>query len=193
MTSVQRKKFGEILEVQKISIFKPRKDQCDTCVAHKEGNLYEEDYQVHISKKNEAREAKKKAISEDSNYHCVATMDLQSVQLCPKLLVSAQYYKQKLQIHIFTIYINNNKDVVVYIWHEGDGGVTACEFITCIMGFVQKEKAEKGYKKFTIISDGCAYQNKNKALASAFADFAKRECLDIEQIILEKGHTMMEV
>lgn len=147
LPSVQiKKKFGEILEEQKISIFKPRKDQCDTCVAHKEGNLSEEDYQVHISKKNEAREAKKKAISD--------------VQLCPKLLVSAQYYKQKLQIHIFTIYINNNKDVVVYIWHEGDGGVTACEFITCIMDFVQKQKEEKGYKNFTIISDGCADQKK---------------------------------
>lgn len=36
-------------------------------------------------------------------------------------------------------------------------------------------------------------KKKNKALASAFADISKRECLDIEQLILEKGHTMMEV
>ncbi|KAF9413687.1 hypothetical protein HW555_008133 [Spodoptera exigua] len=33
--SVKRKKFQEILKEAKISIFKPRKDQCDICVAHK--------------------------------------------------------------------------------------------------------------------------------------------------------------
>ncbi|KAF9406599.1 hypothetical protein HW555_013085 [Spodoptera exigua] len=37
--SVKRKKFQEILKEAKISIFKPRKDQCDICVAHKQGNI----------------------------------------------------------------------------------------------------------------------------------------------------------
>ncbi|KAL4714224.1 hypothetical protein ACJJTC_009576 [Scirpophaga incertulas] len=149
--AVQRKKFCEILEIQKISIFKPRKDQCDTCVSYKEGNLDEATYQTHILKKTEARDAKQRAISEASSEHCVVTMDLQSVQLCPKLLVSAQYYKQKLQVHIFTIYVNNNKDVIVYIWHEGDGGVTANEFITCILDFIQKRKvvAEQAFQSIS--------------------------------------------
>lgn len=121
LNPVKQKKFCEILEIKKISIFKPRKDQCDTCVAYKEGNLKEEDYQVHITKKNEACEAKKVAISTCSYQHLVVTIDLQSTQLCPKLLVSSQYYKQKLQLHDFTIFKNNTKDVYLYVWHEGDG------------------------------------------------------------------------
>lgn len=80
-------------------------------------------------------------------------MDLQSVQLCPKLLVSCQYYKQKLQLHIFTIYINNTKDVLMFVWYEGDGGVICNEFVTCIVTFVELYDY-KGYKKISLISDG---------------------------------------
>ena len=116
--SVERKTFCEILESQKISIHKPRKDQCDSCIAFKEGNLKEEDYNMHVQKKNDARKAKEDAISSASDSVLVATMDVQSVLLCPKLIVSKQYYSQKLQIHNFTIYVCNTKDVV-YIYMCG--------------------------------------------------------------------------
>nr|CAH7723171.1 unnamed protein product [Callosobruchus chinensis] len=118
-------------------------------------------------------------------------MDVQSVLLCPKLLVSKQYYKQKLQLHNFTIYINNNKDVHCYVWHESDGNVTSNEFTTCLIDFLAKFTDRE---KIVIISDGCCYQNKNKVLVSALADFTITfPNIEIEQIILEKGHTMMEV
>lgn len=60
---------------------------------------------------------------------------MQSV-LAPKLQVSVQYYKQKLQVHNYTLYYNNDKDVHLYVWHEGDGRVTAYEFTTCLMDFI---------------------------------------------------------
>jgi hypothetical protein len=37
--AVQRKAFSEVLHKNKISIFKPRKDQCDMCVSFKEANV----------------------------------------------------------------------------------------------------------------------------------------------------------
>lgn len=41
--------------------------------------------------------------------------------------------------------------------------------------------------------DGCGYQNRNKVLSSALADLSRLKSVDFLQIILEKGHTMMEV
>lgn len=101
-------------------------------------------------------------------------------------------YTQKLQIHNFTLYCSNDKDVHLYVWHEGDGGVTANEFSTCIIEFLRLKLGE-GYKKAVLISDGCCYQNRNKVLSSALLNFSVEKNIEIEQLILEKGHTMMQV
>lgn len=55
---VKRNTFEDVMAEMKISLFTPKKDQCDTCIAYKEGNVSEEDYNVHQTKKSEAREAK---------------------------------------------------------------------------------------------------------------------------------------
>lgn len=187
---VERKKFCELLEQQKITIFKPRKDQCDLCVEFSNGNLSQVQYDLHVLMKDEARAAKQVAISHCSDSTLVVTMDVQGVLLCPKLLVSKQYYKQKLQLHNFTIYISNSKEVHCYVWHEGDGSVTSNEFVSCIMHFI---KSNTKYTKIILISDGCTYQNRNRNLVSALSDYTKSVDIEVEQIYLEKGHTMMEV
>lgn len=186
----RRKLFCSTLKSEKISIYKPRKDQCDTCTAFKENNVTLEEYQVHQEMKEEAYAAKKEALSLCSSEVLVFTVDTQSVLLCPKLLVSEQYYKQKLQIHNYTIYCSNNKDVDLFVWHEGHGDVTANEFTSCILNYL--EIKTEGYKRVLMFSDGCGYQNRNKVLASALNDFAKHKGVEIEQRFLEKGHTMME-
>lgn len=185
-----RKTFMGTLKEENVSIYKPRKDQCDTCVGFKEGNITEEQYSLHTIKKDEARLAKQKAISTCSGKILVATMDVQSILLCPKLLVSQQYYKKKLQIHNFTIYVNNNKDVHCYVWNESDGQQSSNEFASCILDFLENSK---NFEKVILISDGCAYQNKNRILCSALSNFSIKNKIEVEQIILEKGHTMMEV
>ena len=43
-----------------------------------------------------------------------------------------------------------------------------------------------------LISDGCGYQNRNKVLSSALAQLATEKKVAIEQLYLERGHTMME-
>lgn len=117
-------------------------------------------------------------------------MDLQSVLLSPKLLVSQIYYSQKLQVHDFTIYSLNNGDVFLYVWHEGEGAVTANEFVSCIADFIAAMSQK--YREIVLISDGCSYQNRNRILASELSRLAVKHNMIIEQLILEKGHTMME-
>ena len=43
-----------------------------------------------------------------------------------------------------------------------------------------------------IISDGCSYQNRNKVLASSLQDPTLHKNITLEQLILAKGHTIME-
>jgi len=55
-------------------------------------------------------------------------MDMQSVLLAPRQQASALYYKTKLCIHNFTFFDLNTKDGVHYVWHEGEGGLSAMSF-----------------------------------------------------------------
>lgn len=100
----------------------------------------------------------------------VVIMDVQNILLSPKLHV--QYYKQKLQIHNYTLYVNNDKEVHLYVWHEGDGGVTANEFTTCLIDFLNTN-INQNYTKIILISHGCGYQNINKVLSSALLRLTK--------------------
>ena len=117
-------------------------------------------------------------------------MDAQSVLLAPKLLTSAAYYKQKLQVHNFTFYELHNGDVTLYVWHEANGKYGSNEFTSCITDFI-KEHVDR-YNHFILISDGCGYQNRNRILSSALCDMAKKFSIIIESLYLEPGHTMME-
>jgi len=152
--------------------------------------LSQSEYDAHIVKKDEARNAKNTLKASASSEMVVITMDLQSVLLSPCLRASAVYYKQKLQLHNFTIYRLNDAAVDLYVWHEGDGGVGASEFTTCITSYIQE--LPNTVKHVVLVSDGCGYQNRNKSLSSALSDLAKSKQILIEQLILEKGHTMME-
>ena len=42
-----------------VSLFSPKKDQCDTCASHKAGNITEEEFAAHLRRKEEARDKKK--------------------------------------------------------------------------------------------------------------------------------------
>lgn len=187
--AVGRKKFNNVLQSNNIAIHKPRKDQCDTCFGHTQGNISDEEYELHREKKSQAR-AKKKFF-EDNHANgdtLVVSIDLQSVLLCPKTLASCAYYKQKLQLHNFTIYKKNSGHVELYFWHESNGGVTANEFVSCLAHYIA---SRSNYKTIILISDGCNYQNRNKVLASTLSSLSVKFNVTIRLLILEKGHTMM--
>ena len=82
------------------------------------------------------------------------------------------------------------RDVTCYVWHEGEGGVTANEFVSCIVDYLNEHLQ---YDTFVIYSDGCTYQNRNVVLSNALNDFAKNTGKVVIQKILVRGHTQMEV
>ncbi|CAG9794569.1 unnamed protein product [Diatraea saccharalis] len=189
--AASRKTFSKVLTNNNIGIHHPRKDQCDTCCSYKTGNISQAEYDIHVAKKEEARNAKKIAIASANEKVVVVTIDVQSVLLAPKLLASALYYKLKLQCHNFTVYDVSSKNVTIYFWHEADGNVTANEFTSCLVDYC--ENLPTSVERIIIISDGCGHQNRNRILSSALSDLAQRKKVTIEQLYLEKGHTMMEV
>ena len=197
-----RKALNEEFNAMNLSLFTPKKDQCDTCVGFSVGNITGEVWQNHTMKKTEARAEKAKdkelALACTQEEHIgekvlVVTMDLQALLTCPrpKIQASALYYRTKLSVHNFTVYNVASKEALCYIWDETNGGVTANEFASCIVDYLQG--AAESYERVIIYSDGCTYQNRNAILANALKYFATRSGKTIEQKILERGHTQMEV
>ena len=77
----------------KLSFFMPKKDGCGTCEQHKVGKLSDEEYEAHITRKNDAQkeknEDKQKAISNKS-IHAIC-FHLEQVLTVPKSSVGDVY------------------------------------------------------------------------------------------------------
>ena len=69
-----------MFEEMNLSLFSPRKDQCDTCSAYKTNNLSEEENHLHIKKKD----GKAKEIDKEEK-KWVFTIDLHAVLLSPRI------------------------------------------------------------------------------------------------------------
>jgi len=185
---INRITFVRSFEASNLSLFSPKKDQCDVCCAYntQSGSCNSEEYDVHLLKKELARLEKQR----DKETGNVYTMDLQSVLLAPRLQASALYYKTKLCVHNFTFYNLKTKDGTCYTWHEGEGGLSANEFSSVICNFVENAASEG--ENITLWSDGCTYQNRNAILANGLLTVAIKKNVTIYQKFLVKGHTQME-
>lgn len=181
--------FSYVFEDMNLSLFKPKKDECDVCIAYKTKNLGDEEYRDHIMKKDEARLEKDNDKKGDNE---VYTMDLQSVLLCPRSNVSSLYYKTKLIVHNFTIYNLKTQDGYCFLWHEGEGGLSANIFASIICTFLAGECEKSDKKVFILYSDGCTCQNRNATLSNALLNLSMEKDIIIIQKYLEKGHTQME-
>ena len=185
---INRVTFVEIFNDLNLSLFSPKKDQCDICCAHESGNYSTEEYELHQCRKELARLEKQKDKVEKKN---VFTMDLESVLLAPRLQASALYYKTKLCVHNFTIFDLKTKQGTCFVWHEGEGGLSANEFCTIVCKFVEDLATLEG-DEVIIWSDGCTYQNRNATLANGLLSVAMKKKIIICQKFLVRGHTQME-
>lgn len=186
---LSRQVFTNTFNDLNLSLFHPKKDQCDTCCAFKAGNIEAAVWEEHCVKKDDARAEKVKDKQLANNTTLVACMDLQGLLLCPKLQASALYYKMKLGVHNFTIYNMASHEAKNYLWHEGEAGVSANEFASCIVDYLE---AHPTYNEFILWSDGCGYQNRNLVLSNALLKFATEKKKRVTQKYLERGHTQME-
>ena len=118
-------------------LFQAKKNQWNICVGHETENANDEDYALHIQKKNDARVKKKndneKAL--ESETVKMLTMDFQSVLLCPNIKeASAFFYKSKLACHYFTVHEMRSWNDQRYFWYEGgEEGITENSFVSCIL------------------------------------------------------------
>lgn len=190
---VGRTVFMEEVRRQNIDIFKPRNDRCDYCISYENGLIGEQSFTAHREKELRARAAMQEDtdIAKTSDRQLVITMDLQAVLQCPKLNASALYYKTKLCVHNFTLFDNVKKDTMCYVWHETEGGLSANEFASCVVDYLEERKDE--FDSCVIFSDGCTYQNRNKIMAKALSYFSQKYNKTVTQKVLEKGHTQMPV
>ena len=122
---VARKYFTEVFHRLNFSVFIPRKDQCDVCVAAKYGNVEKEKHNEHILEKDRARAQKSSDKESASEKVSVWTMDLQAVLLCPQTKASSMYYRTKFQVHNFTLYNLQTKDGYCYTWDESQGDLSS--------------------------------------------------------------------
>ena len=187
--ALSRQVFTRIFKELNLSLFHPKKDQCNTCCAFKAGNIDADTWKHHCNKKDTARAMKEKDKEEAGEKNLVTCMDLQGLLLCPKLQASSLYYKTKLCVHNFTIYDMTTHDASNYLWHEGEAGITANEFASCIVHFL---KEHPSYDEYILWSDGCGYQNRNLLLSNALLKFATETQKIVTQKFLERGHTQME-
>lgn len=188
-----RKFFEDLLSQQNISIFKPKKDECDTCCAHKAGNLSDEEHKIHLSLKTAARQEKNKdkeaAIKGEVH---VVTADLQAVMLCPYLNASALYFKTKLCVHNFTVYNLGNHQATCYWFDETVTDLRATTYASFFVDYI-RNLLENDPKDVIIYTDGCTAQNRNNVVSNALLRLAVQYNVTITQKFLEKGHTQMEV
>ncbi|GFO28632.1 hypothetical protein PoB_005513700 [Plakobranchus ocellatus] len=191
--AVARKYLTEVFHQLNMSFFKPRKDQCDACMAAKHGNVSNEQYQCHLLKKPNAQQmkARDKGLADDSI--SLWTMDLQSVLLSPKTQASALYHKTKLALHNMTYFNLKSKEGFCYVYDETHGDLSGDIFASLHFNyFLQYLEQNPGIKKLIILSDGCGYQNKLHCIANSFLHLALERAVTIEQKYLGPGHTQME-
>lgn len=185
--------FTNSLVINKISLYKPKKDLCETCNGHKLGHISDEVYTEHTTKKNEARLEKE---FDKANKDFVFTADLQAVLLAPRSNVSSNYYKTKLCVHNWCIYDMKTTDGYCFIWNESEGGLNSDEFATISSNFLVEKvipKMDDTNREIILYSDGCTYQNRNAILSNALTNLAILHNITITQKYLEVGHTQMEV
>ncbi|KAL4720744.1 hypothetical protein ACJJTC_006818 [Scirpophaga incertulas] len=150
-------KFSNTLEIENISLFKPKKDECEKCLSHKIGNIPDTEHKEHIERKNEARIEKEN--DKNSEEH-VFTMDTQAVLLAPKSNVSSLYYKTKLCTHNFCIFNLKNKDGFCYLWNETEGVLSSDNYATIIVKFITDKllpsirRVPENDVKIVLYSDG---------------------------------------
>lgn len=184
--------FHQIFSDLSLSLFLPKKDECDLCVSHRTKNVEDEEYNLHQMKKQEARTEKDQDKNSSSDDFKVFTMDMQAVLLSPKSNVSALYYKTKLAVHNFTLFDLKTKDGFCFLWHESEGGLVASVYASIVAYFLSQEIDKERKPNYILYSDGCTSQNRNVTMANALLNLAILKNVTIVQKYLERGHTQME-
>lgn len=183
--------FTEMFNDKNISILKLEKDKCDLCHSHEIGLTSDEEWQIHRTNVDRAREELKRDNDNAELNECIVfSMDLKAVKVCPFVQASAIFYKTKLCCHNFTVYNNKTHETVCYWFDETAADMSASTFATCVIKFLETKIINKNLP-IIFYSDGCTYQNRNAILSNALLQFSMEHNVEIYQKYLVVGHTQM--
>ncbi|KAK3918333.1 UDP-3-O-acylglucosamine N-acyltransferase, partial [Frankliniella fusca] len=183
----------------KLGFFKPKKDQCGTCLRWKTLSTEEKteaakvQYEKHINNKKQARKIKDDNIklgTVDKTF-CVASFDLQKVFFCPYGENGEYIFRRKLRCYNLSVFQSVAKIGYCFVWDETAAKKGSIEISSCVWAFIEMKVAE-GYTKFYFVSDNCWNQNKNGILFSMYNMASIKFNIEIHHSYLEKGHTQME-
>lgn len=179
-----------------ICFHKPRKDQCDTCFKFQnynesEKSLHQEEHNIHIERKNLARQIKNDLKEEAKLGNChLLEFDLEAVRCCPKSGSKAIFYKRRLAVYNLTIYNVSTLRAINYMWHESIAKRGSIEIASCMYLHLQNIANNKPVFMF---SNTCGGQNRNvNFCAMLLYAVHKFDIPVITQHFFEPGHSVME-
>lgn len=181
-----------------LGFHRPKKDQCDLCTkfsnsGEQEKLSLQEDYDLHLIRKQEARDHKKddKERSKENNSFACYTMDMEKILVTPSLNVGKLYYAQKLKTFNFTVYNLATSEATNYMWHEGVGSKGSSEIATCLWHILKN--LDPVVKEITFYSDTASGQNRNCINAAMFLKAVSDLPVEVvNQKFMESGHSEME-
>ena len=187
-------KFSEYFNEKGFSLFKRKKDECNTCVAYEEKNVSEEEFIEHQKRKNQGfvlKQADKDHA--DGVTTLVVTADTEGLLQAPLNFSNMMYFHSKLNIHNLTFYELKSKDVLNYVWSEVHEQTEANNFVSCYVDYLKAlVRSNPQCSNIILWSDGCTCQNKCNILASAILSFVVESGVTVHQKYLEVGHTHFE-
>ena len=187
----------------RLKFFKPKKDQCPKCLSWKNKTASEKteqaakEYKEHLEAKELSSELKKEDINivlmspEIRQKLCVFSCDLEKILICPKGENGDFFYKRKLSVYNFTVFVSGEQKGYCMVWDQTIGSKGCAEITSCLWYFMKMKIAE-GIREFHIYSDNCSAQNKNQFLFSMYVMASIRYNIKIIHRYLEVGHTHME-
>lgn len=191
--------YLDVLKTFNISFHQRTKDQCPTCTSYNnsdgpEKEKMQEMFDEHIKEKESVYRLKSEAKQEalDNDTHASAVFDLEEVLTTPKLLVGDAYYMRKLGTYNLTVYNYGSKEVFCYLWPEFVASRGSNEVSSCVFDYI-KTMAGRNVKTFTLLSDSCGGQNKNRTMVfMLWYALNKFNLVSIKHQFLVVGHTFNE-
>ena len=129
-------KFHEYFHENNFSLFKRKKDNCNTCTSYEAGNTSQTEFNMHQKRKNDAlnmKEEDKKWADNVSKF--VITADTESLLIAPHNDSSMMFFHSKLNVHNFTFFDLKTRQVMNYVWLEVNGDLEASNFTSCYINY----------------------------------------------------------
>ena len=156
-TAFSLSKFSDVFKGKSLSLYKRKKDKCNTCTGHDEGNVSNEAFLAHQKLKDEGFALKEKdKCSADSISKFVLTADTESLLQAPLNNSDIMFFRSKLNLHNFTLYDLKSRKVVNYLWSEVNGVIEAANFTSGYIDYMTALKEQNPILNMIVVwTDGC--------------------------------------